>query len=226
MRTPTLDILEAVNGLVERARAYNPGTPEVSIVLGASGKSGKSRKHGHFAPKTWRLVEDDSVIHEIMLSGESLERGAEATLGTILHELAHAYCFANDIKDTSNGGHYHNAKFKEQAETFGIEVAKAGTIGWSATTVPAETADLYREGLDVLNSALKAYRIDGVMVESKRAKRAKRAKKHTMQCPVCQEPVATSKKWFLRHKEFVACMEHADVQYFELLEDGETYGHG
>lgn len=210
MSTLTLPILKAVDTVIAKANKLHTGIPDVVVVLGSAGHSRKGQVHGHFYPESW-TKEDKPVLHELMLSGESLQRGAEATLGTILHELAHAYNHANSIADTSNNHRYHNAKFRKTGESFGIELEQAPTIGWSVTTVPAATLTTYAKEVDALRAALVGYRVpNGTRL-------AKKAKKFMMGCPECGEPVATTKKWFEAHGYDLECTLHN--QMFEFYEE-------
>lgn len=211
MATPTLDILSAVDVLIAKAREIHEGIPEVVVVLGASGYNKRRQIHGHFSSKSWNPVDTEGTVrHEIMLSGESLERGAEATLGTLLHELAHSYAFANQINDTSNNGRYHNTKFKEIGNEFGLILGKSDTIGWSVTTLESGTADLYKDGLELLTNALTYYRVPKLKV-------AQVAKKYQMQCPDCLDPVTVTKKWFTNNEYKLYCYKH-DIR-FEMVEE-------
>lgn len=209
----TEGMLKAVNDIVEKARGMHDGIPEVTVVLGASGVTRSGQKHGHYAPRSWgsRIIADESkasvsvdgsssreVYGEILLAGESLERGAVATLGTILHELVHAYCDANEIKDTSNGHRYHNTKFKEKAEEFGLVIEKADTIGWSVTTVPDSTAATYREELDTLEERINVHRLGFQDLEALGLKEKEKSNqlKRKMQCDSCGVPIVVTKKFW------------------------------
>lgn len=193
-----VEVQSAVDSIVTKARSLHKGIPETVMVIGASGATRQGQKHGHFAPKSWKVRGDgDDLYGEIFLSGESLERGAVGTLGTILHELVHAYCYANEIKDTSNGNRYHNTKFKDKAEEFGLEIDKAETIGWSVTSVPKSTQDTYAREIETLEKAIRTHRLGfadlaalGLDPETKKPK------KRFMQCPECQEPLLVTKKWW------------------------------
>ena len=230
VQTATLGMLEAVNAIVDKARSLHNGIPETVVVLGASGATRSGQKHGHYAPRSWgsRVVADgdtgDStreVYGEILLAGESLERGAVATLGTILHELVHAYCDANEIKDTSNGHRYHNTKFKEKAEEFGLVIEKADTIGWSVTTVPPSTIDSYRQEIDALEERINVHRLGFLDLEALGLKEKEKEKsnqlKRKMQCDSCQEPLLVTKKWFEAVGHNLYCTEHDEnyVMYEE-----------
>lgn len=91
------------------------------------------------------------------LGAEYLSRPIENVLATLMHEMVHIYCMENGIKDTSNGGRYHNTKFKRESEQRGLKISKATYIGWSVTE-PTEMfiRNLHTWGLDV---ACENYRI-------------------------------------------------------------------
>jgi len=79
-------------------------------------------------------------------------------LGTLLHEAAHGVASMRGVKDTSRQGRYHNRKFTELAAELGILVAPDGARGWSATTLPDDTAAVYVAELAALAAAITAYR--------------------------------------------------------------------
>ena len=189
-------------------KSEHEGIPDVVLVVGGPGEG---RVHGHFAPKRWESRDDEQVaVHEIMLAGESFKRGGEATFGTLVHELAHAYCDANDIQDTSNRGRYHNANFKKVANEFGLDIEKADTIGWSVTHVPDETVERYRDVIGPIDAAIKAYRkVDYVSKTP-----AKKSAKWFMVCPECQDPAPIGKKWFMQQAEAPYCRTHDE--HYEL----------
>ena len=236
----TEGMLKAVNDIVEKARSIHDGIPEVTVVLGASGATRSGQKHGHYAPRSWGSrrppVPVDSVqggeaegdggtevprevYGEILLAGESLERGAVATLGTILHELVHAYCDANEIKDTSNGHRYHNTKFKEKAEEFGLVIEKADTIGWSVTTVPDSTVATYRQEIDTLEERINVHRLGFLDLEALGLKEKEKSNqlKRKMQCYDCGEPLTVTLKWWELVGHTLYCTEHE--QHYEMYEE-------
>ena len=148
--TPTLPMIQALNDCLNSIKTRHPEVGNIVLVVGAS----SGTKHGHFAPLSW-----DGNRHEIMISGESLARGAEATLATLLHESAHVIAFTRGIKDTSRQNRFHNTKFRALAEEVGIEVAHDSSIGWSITTLPAATARTYHRELVALGKAIKTFRV-------------------------------------------------------------------
>ena len=208
VQTATLKMLEAVNAIVAKTRSLHSGIPEAVVVVGASGVTRSGQKHGHYAPSSWGSRKNPEgsgdtgdgareVYGEILLAGESLERGAVATTGTILHELVHAWCDANDVKDTSNGNRYHNAKFKEKAEEFGLHIEKADTIGWSVTTVPPSTQETYAAELQALEDAIFVHRLGYSELQALTGEPEKaKPKVRRMQCPECQEPLLVTKNWW------------------------------
>lgn len=224
------EVQVAVEAIVAKARSLHEGIPDTVIVVGASGVTRKQQNHGHFQPKSWKLRggDDKELYGEIFLAGESLERGAVGTLGTILHELAHAYCHAKEIKDTSNNHRYHNTKFKEVAEDFGLELEKADVIGWSVTTVPDETTKVYEREIESLESAIRAHRLSfadlaALGLEPEKTK----AKVRKMQCPTCQEPLTVTKKWWELqgngggdYEPGVGLLCELHGEYYEIYEEG------
>lgn len=196
--TPTLPILIAVNAMLAQIRYEHPEIPRLTIVLGAQGATRRGQVHGHFAPNAWS---DDKAAHEVMLSGESLARGAVATLGTLLHESAHAIANARGIKDTSNNGRYHNKKFKAIGEELGIELEDAPTLGWSLTTVPESTQEHYKDEIDALSAVLTTYRKPPAPKETKKRK----STKFKITCECEDNEVTVSKQWFEKNEGILKC---------------------
>lgn len=165
--------------------------PEVVVIIGP-GDHGKRRKWGHFSPGRWARSARSSAaateverVHEVLLAGESLERDAAETVGTLLHEAAHALAEARGVKDTSRKGQYHNGKYRQVAEEIGLDVAKHPRIGWSLTTLRPETAEAY------------AVEIEGLRATQEATRNARRrwggeekaaARKRTMWACGCSEP--------------------------------------
>jgi hypothetical protein len=129
--------------------------PDVVVTLG-SGLVRQGMKLGHFAANVWTRGESD--VHELFVGGEGLARGAEAVMATLLHEASHAWAEANEIKDTSRQGRYHNDKFRMIGETFGLKLQKDSVLGWSASEMSDEARELYSEAIFTLDLALTAYR--------------------------------------------------------------------
>jgi hypothetical protein len=138
-------------------RARHPQVPEAVLV--ASGSSSRRLKWGHFAAGRWQHA--GSQHPEVLVGGEGLARGAREVLATLLHEAGHGLAAARGIQDTSRGGRHHNRRFAALAGELGLEVARAGGIGWSATTPPEATAAAYAEVLAELEARLVLWRPPG-----------------------------------------------------------------
>lgn len=189
--TPTTGIQSALDAALARIRVLYPDVPaSLAVVL----SSGKGKIHGHFEPGAWVDAEGDSTgsaRHEIMMSTESLARGAEATLTTLIHECAHALCHATGVRDTSRGGRYHNKRFRAQAEVMGLVTDKHPTIGFTTTGLMESARDLFAGELSLLGEALVTYR-----------KPVQKVKKPSTTVRVscdCDVPVSVPIKWWERH---------------------------
>jgi hypothetical protein len=136
-------------------RTRHPDVPDAVLVV-ASGAEGKRLNLGHFAPHRWQV--NGANRHEVLVGGEGLQRGPIDVLGTLLHEAAHGLAQARDIQDTSRQGRYHNRRYATLAHELGLEVTSIQPIGWSATTVPTQTADAYAGQLEELAAALVLWR--------------------------------------------------------------------
>lgn len=90
--------------------------------------------------KVWRENADDDGEHELNMTAQRLSRPINDIAATLIHEMCHQYASVHEMQDTSRGGNYHNKLFKKIAETHGLTVAYAQTIGWSVTTLTDETA--------------------------------------------------------------------------------------
>jgi hypothetical protein len=197
--TPTLPILREVNSLWADIRKNHPDVPRVVVVVGAKGRKKSSLTHGHFHASQWIHGEEKEVMHEVMLSGESLSRGAEATLGTLIHEAAHAVAHVTGVQDTSNQGRYHNKRFKAIAESMGVSLSEAPTRGWTTTELAEGTAEKYKAGLDRLAAVLGTYRRDVVEVAPTKPRNSTKIK---IDCD-CQNEVSVSRIWFDSHGELM-----------------------
>jgi hypothetical protein len=110
---------------------------------------------GHFATERWHVAgaSDTTYVHEVLIGGESLQRGAHDVLGTLIHEAAHPIATVRAIADTSRQGRYHNTKYKTITEQLGLTVERHPVIGWSLTTLPHATAAAYASTITELDHA-------------------------------------------------------------------------
>ncbi len=153
-------LVAALERAWQTIRDRHQDVPPAVLIVG-SGTTSKSAAVtlGHFAAQRWQRADGEgATVHEVLIGGEGLKLGADEVLATLLHEGAHALALARGIKDTSRQGRYHNRKFKALAEELGLQIAEAPGIGWSATVLPAETAERYRGTLDDLADAITLHR--------------------------------------------------------------------
>ncbi|MER7049939.1 hypothetical protein [Streptomyces jumonjinensis] len=153
-------VIVALEGAWAAIQARHPDVPNVLMITG-TGSTGLSVKWGHFGESRW-TVEGQGGTHELFAGGELLSLGGRATMKTLLHEAAHALAAVRNIKDTSSGKRYHNMRFVKIAKSLGL-VAPAtpdSIRGWSACTIPDETATTYAEAIEALDTAQLPYVYD------------------------------------------------------------------
>lgn len=98
------------------------------------------RAYGHYSVSPIWTVNGEELRHEINIGAGSLaNRPIEEVVSTLLHEMVHYYddCVLH-VVDCSNGGHYHNRRFKDTAESVGLIVTKSDKYGW-AHTAPSDS---------------------------------------------------------------------------------------
>lgn len=95
---------------------------------------------GHVsAARVWQVK--DSNRHELNIDAGTLNRPIEDLAATMVHEMVHLYCIANEIQDTSRGGTYHNKRFKTEAEKRRLHIEYDKKIGYSITSPTPELCD-------------------------------------------------------------------------------------
>ncbi len=177
---------------------YENRLPKVVITVQA-----KVKAYGHFAHDRWKnkaeskdfyvdpdvekTKDENEVIryHEINISAEHLKRNIYHLCATLQHEMVHLYCHVNEIKDTSNGNVYHNKRFKIEAESRGLYIDKAPTIGWSITEPTEEFMDFIKS-LNINKEVFSFFREAPIKIKPEKDP-AKKTTKYT--CPSCEESV-------------------------------------
>lgn len=148
--------LEAVRADIKR---NVPELVDVVLITG-SGLTGYGLKWGHFGRDRWRDAVGAGRRPEVFIGGETLAMGAEWTLQTMLHEIAHEVAMVRGIEDTSRGHRYHNKRFLALAEELGLEYpgdTPHGTIGWSSVVLTDEAKVRYSATLARLERAITLY---------------------------------------------------------------------
>lgn len=99
------------------------------------------RAYGHVTcSKVWHGKGDNQ--YELNIGAGTMDRPIENVVSTMLHEMVHIFNLQNGIQDCSRGGTYHNKKFKEKAESVGLNIEYDCRIGWSITS-PSDQLILY-----------------------------------------------------------------------------------
>ena len=141
-----------------RRRDMLPGLVETlqdDVVVTAGGTTRPA--YGWFAERVWRY--GDRQVHELFLNADlrrprRLALSAEDVLVTLLHEGCHVWAQANDVRDASRDGRYHNRRFAEIALAIGLAVERDPVYGHrTPSLLPWARAD-YAELLGELEGGL------------------------------------------------------------------------
>jgi hypothetical protein len=181
-------------------RQHHAEIPDVVVLIGTGiERGGVLRKLGHFAARRWRLA-GGGERSEILVAGEGLDRSPDAVLATLLHEAAHALAFTRGVRDTSQGGRYHNRRFAALAAELGLQAATLRPYGLAATTLLPLTEARYAAVLDELADALVLWRA----VEPSRTVTTGRRAEPSVRC-VCACPRQIRLRWSILHGAPVVC---------------------
>ena len=159
---------------------------------------GQRKCYAHFTTDArWARTDGQKGSHEIQVSAESLARPATEIAATVLHELVHAKNCDSGITDCSNGGTYHNAKFKATAEQYGLQCLEKTSINGHGLTAlsPVMEARIIAE-LQPNDKVFTMYRLTVPKGKSKSKMRKwecgcmviRAAKEVTAVCTACDEP--------------------------------------
>ena len=145
--------------------------------------------YGWFTTKDcWHDTKNDMTLHEINICSDTLNRPANETIGTLLHEMIHLYNWIKNKKDVSRNGYFHNDQFKETAVTHGLDVEKSEKHGWSITKLTPAMIK-WCEGFKDFK-AFELYRDPN----PKRIASKPKAKSYKYVCPCCGAIVRTTKQ--------------------------------
>lgn len=124
--------------------------------------------------------------YEINICPEYLNQPIDDICETLIHEMVHLYNALNKIEDCSRASQYHNIKYKEAAERFGLNVEKDKSRGYAETSLKPET----REYIESLNLAV--FDLFRDSIEVKRELKPSSTKKYS--CPHCQTSIRATKE--------------------------------
>ena len=155
-------LLEALEQAWAAIAARHPDLPAEQIIVAQGSGPRGGLVLGHLAPDRWRPSGHggpDTLVHELLIGGEGLARGATDVFTTVLHEAAHAIAIARQIADTSRDGRYHNDRYRQLAEELGLIVARSRHLGWNTTTLAAATRQRYAAQIAGIDAAITGHRL-------------------------------------------------------------------
>jgi hypothetical protein len=94
--------------------------------------------------KIWNDGTNNHGKREINMSLDHLSIDPMHYLGTVIHEMVHAFNLQRDILDCNPTNQYHNKKFKTQSEAVGLVVTRSDRYGFAHTTV----AQTFQDGIE------------------------------------------------------------------------------
>ena len=142
--------------------------------------------------KAWKEKDGGDGYFEINIVAEHLARPFHDVAGTMLHEMVHLYNIQNGVKDTSRAGTYHNKKFKDSAESHGLNVAKDEKYGWCITTLNDEAREEVTNFMDFINEeSFSIYREEAPKPEKKAGSKSS-SRKYV--CPCCGMIIRATKE--------------------------------
>jgi hypothetical protein len=134
--------------------------PAAQIIVGQGSGHRGGLLLGHLAPERWQPAgHSGELVHELLVGGEGLARGAVDVFATLLHEAAHALALTRQIADTSRDGRYHNQRYQQLARELGLEVQRDAQLGWSTTSLPPATRARYQEAITAIADAITLHRL-------------------------------------------------------------------
>jgi hypothetical protein len=153
-------VVSLLEDVWDRIRQNHPELPAVVMITG-SGLVGAS-KWGHFRANGWKIKQEGAAtstrLHEMFMAGETLAKGANQVLQTMLHEGAHTLARVRDISDTSRQGRWHNTEFRKLATELGLDhkgTSADKTHGYSYVTLTQATKDAYADLLAELDREIR-----------------------------------------------------------------------
>jgi ribosomal protein S27AE len=138
----------------------------------------------------WLDNDEKDKRHEINICAENANMKVMDVLEIMLHEMVHYYGDLHEIKTTSRNGNFHNKKYKELAEKFGLLVIKTQKYGYSETKLNDKTLQLVKDK-NFNKEAFLMYRTNDEGMISKK----KGSIKHT--CPDCGNVARSTKEMVL-----------------------------
>lgn len=144
--TKMSEVIEVLENIFDKLNIiyFNNSLPKAVITVQSA-----PHAYGHCSvEKIWET--DSTVMYEINLSAEFINRPIKDTAAALCHEMVHLYCLEKGIADTSQNGRYHNKNFKIEAEARNLILTYDRTNGYSKTApTEAFTVKLAEAGIDM-----------------------------------------------------------------------------
>lgn len=134
-------------------RTIHPDVRQAAITVYLPPKEGVK---GRWWSQAW-LTATEGRIDDVHISSSLLSKGGRTTFTTLLHEAVHSFCAAKGIKEVSRQGRYHNERFKQTAEGFGLTVERRGSFGWGTTGITEDTATAFKNVIDDLDESIRMW---------------------------------------------------------------------
>ncbi len=131
------------------SKHFNIKAPRPLITIQTKGR--QKNTLGWYDSNRWILGKKQ--INEINICAESLNKDP---IETLMHEMAHYHNYCESIEDC-NAHQYHNKRFKTRAESYGLNVEKAGRHGWSLTSISSNLQNILNT-IKVNKEVFKLYR--------------------------------------------------------------------
>lgn len=127
--TPTTETYAALQQAFDHFndRLFNPKLPACLITL----QRKESRVLGYYWPERFVAADAAGAVDEIAMNPQHFGRNAEATLSTLVHEMAHLWQFHHGQKKSRAG--YHNGEWAQKMEEIGLVPSDTGQPGGKKT---------------------------------------------------------------------------------------------
>ena len=157
--------------------------------------------YGHMTSAPVWISDTAEDKYELNISAFDMNRPPQEICETLLHEQCHLYNNIHEIKDCSNHGRYHNAKFKKAAESHGLICDKQEHFGWSITSFNDESL-IYFKRLNIKQFTYyyqKPTPIKGTLMR--------------YQCPKCKKTIA----WLTKAQSILCGKCKVELKYSPVL---------
>lgn len=143
VRRPTPYPVSDLLGEIQRAyhffnnRLFGGSLPEEIAITVIRGP-GPGRSLGYFCGRSWRWGRDEPV-DLIAVSTLAIQRGPDAALETLIHEMVHLRNARLGLVDCTNRGVYHNRHYRDAAVLAGLACGGCDkNYGYGATSLGEE----------------------------------------------------------------------------------------